>query len=95
MRQVVHDFCEKNSCKLNVVQETDNLFTGLTQIGMGIGFGILPDYEPELLVRNVRSRPIEGHPKIELYVAWRSSNRSALLKAFLDIVWKTLPAHQP
>ena len=94
MNQVIHEFCERNGCKLNTVQETDNLFTSLTQVGMGIGFGILPDYEQDLLMRNVRSRPIEGHPGIELCVAWRSSNRSALLKAFLGVVWEMLSARQ-
>jgi LysR family hca operon transcriptional activator len=83
LRQVVHDFCEKSGCKLTTVQETNNLFTSLSQIGMGIGFGILPDYQQDLLTRNVLSRPIEGHPSIELYVAWRSSDRSALLKESL------------
>lgn len=58
----------------------------LSYVAAGGGVAIIPASIRALQLEGVVYRDLEQAPEVELAVAWRSEDRSALLQSFLDIV---------
>lgn len=68
-------------------QTVENVLTLMTLIGLGIGFGILPDYAEQLIFRNVAVRPLAGPQcDVDLVMAWRQGDDFPELRAFRELV---------
>lgn len=85
--EITENHCRAMGVQLHPVQDVENVLTLLTLIGMGIGFGLLPDYAEHLVFKNVTTRPLAGStPLVELAMVRRIDRDFAALNGFVDLV---------
>jgi DNA-binding transcriptional LysR family regulator len=69
----------------HVVQEVSEMQTVIGLVAAGLGVSFVPDSVAAAGRHDVTFRELEGEaPTVELELAWRRGERSALLQAFLD-----------
>lgn len=85
----------RENITLKAVQDTENVLTLLSLVGMGVGFGILPDYAGLLSLGNIVARPIRG-PRIHtsLAMAWRRDSKRAEIESLRSIISGLAPAER-
>lgn len=87
LHDITEGYCRAKGVQLQPIQDVENVLTLLTLIGMGIGFGLLPDYADHLLFKNVTTRPLaEPAPLVGLAMVRRADRGFPALAGFLDLV---------
>lgn len=87
LHDITEGYCRAKGVQLQPIQDVENVLTLLTLIGMGIGFGLLPDYADHLLFKNVTTRPLEEPaPMVGLAMVRRADRGFPALAGFLDLV---------
>ena len=89
--EITEAHCRAMEVQLRPIQDVENVLTLLTLIGMGIGFGLLPDYAEHLVFKNVTTRPLAGSaPSVELAMVRRRDRDFPALSGFVDLVKRAL-----
>lgn len=87
LHEITENHCRAMGVPLRPLQDVENVLTLLTLIGMGIGFGLLPDYAEHLVFKNVTTRRLAGPaPMVELAMVRRADRDFAALSGFVDLV---------
>ncbi len=87
LHDITENHCRAMGVQLQPIQDVENVLTLLTLIGMGLGFGLLPDYAEHLLFKNVTTRPLaETAPSVGLAMVRRVGCDFPALAAFVDLV---------
>jgi len=75
LARAIGDLALRDGVQLKAAQEVENvltLLTLLTLVGLGVGFGIMPNYVGQLSFRNLVARPLDGPvAEVDLVAAWR------------------------
>jgi DNA-binding transcriptional LysR family regulator len=78
-----------------IVQEVAEMQTVIGLVAAGVGVSLVPESVRALQRRGVTYRSLaEGAPTVELAVAWRSGDDSAVLAAFLALIRAMAPAEE-
>ena len=90
-RSVMHDSveeaCSQAGFRPRVVQEVSETATLVSFVAAGIGVALVPGSVRHLQVTGAVYRPLSGRtPQVELALAWRAGDRSAVLAHFLEQV---------
>jgi DNA-binding transcriptional LysR family regulator len=90
-RDLLLKFCRTAGFVPEVVQEGNNAQCMLELVSAGVGVSLVPDTFQQLLPVGVEFRPLTPKmPPVEFHVAWRRDNQSPMLRAFLEILHRTL-----
>lgn len=91
LSEITEAHCRAMGVQLRPIQDVENVLTLLTLIGMGIGFGLLPDYAEHLVFKNVTTRPLAGlAPSVELAMVRSRDRDFPALGGFVDLVKRAL-----
>jgi DNA-binding transcriptional LysR family regulator len=96
-RSVLHDaverICEANGFLPRVALEVAETATLVSFVAAGIGVSIIPASVAHMTVAGAVYRPLsDGHPEIELALAWRRDDHAPLLARALDVVRASIAA---
>lgn len=80
------DMCRREGFRPRIAQVIGETSTMLSFVAAGSGIAIVPESVRALQLEGVAYCALEGAPEVELAVAWRREDRSALLHNFLDVV---------
>lgn len=83
------DMCRRAGFRPRIAQVIGETSTMLSFVATGSGIAVLPDSVRALQLEGVVYCAIEDAAEVELAVAWRRDDRSALLHNFLDVVGTT------
>jgi DNA-binding transcriptional LysR family regulator len=78
--------CSQAGFQPRVAQVLSETSMMLSYVAAGGGVALMPSSIRSLQLEGVSYCEIEDAPDVDLAVAWRTDNRSALLQSFLDIV---------
>lgn len=72
---------------MQAVSRADNVLGHLQLVQAGLGFALLPESVGSLLPPGVILKPLasEPVPMVPIVVAWKSSNTSPLVRAFVEL----------
>ncbi|HST72306.1 MULTISPECIES: LysR substrate-binding domain-containing protein [Kocuria] len=84
--RTVADLCRQAGFRPRIAQVAAETATLLSFVAAGGGVAVVPATVRAFQLEGVLYRDIEHSPRIELAVAWRRGDRSALLHNFLDLV---------
>lgn len=84
--RITADMCRQVGFRPRIAQVIGETSTMLSFVASGGGIAIVPASVRALQLEGVVYRAIEDAPEVELAVAWRREDRSALLHNFLDVV---------
>ena len=84
LRLVIDAYLRQCDLAIKPSHEVDNLAGAMSLIASTGGVALLPVYAKNLLSSLVTSRPLKGNaPTIDLYLGYKKSNQSPILKALL------------
>ncbi|WP_448208004.1 LysR substrate-binding domain-containing protein [Azospirillum sp. sgz302134] len=87
LHDITEAYCRAKGVQLRPIQDVENVLTLLTLIGMGLGFGLLPDYAEHLVFKNVTTRCLaEPPPTVGLAMVRRADRDFPALAAFVELV---------
>ena len=74
--------------RMHAVSQADNVLGHLQLVQEGLGFALLPDSVGSVLPPGVVLKPLAlaPTPMVSIAVAWKNSNTSPLVRAFVDLV---------
>jgi DNA-binding transcriptional LysR family regulator len=79
-----------------VALEVGQVYTTLGLVSSGAGIAFVPESVQRVRFENVTYKPLKGRqPKIEVLLAWKQSNPSRLLTAFVDTAKRAVAASFP
>jgi LysR family hca operon transcriptional activator len=85
LRAVIDAYLQKARVHLPPTHGVDNLAMAMSMVASTRGISLMPAYAKNLLPWSVTSRPLAGAaPKIGLYAGYLASNKSPILKRFLQ-----------
>ena len=94
LRERFTALCRKSGFTPKVVEE-NNSPAGLGMVSMGLAVTLLPESAQDANLQGMVFRPLAGRvSEIELIVAYRRSNQSSPLRAFLETVRQVIPTLQ-
>ena len=68
-----------------IVQETSETSTLLSFVAAGMGVALVPTARRMFALQGIVFRQLRDAPAVDLAVAWRTGNETALLRRFLDL----------
>lgn len=78
---------KENFSNYKIVMETENAFTTMSYVSMGIGCTILPEYVSQIMTENLSIREFNKiKPEIELYLNLRKSLKKVAFEALKNSV---------
>lgn len=80
------DMCRRGGFRPRITQVIGETSTMLSFVATGSGIAVVPDSVRALQLEGVVYCAIEDAPEVELAIAWRREDRSALLHNFLEAV---------
>jgi DNA-binding transcriptional LysR family regulator len=87
LRETIDEFCQRCNCQPVIVQEAAWTTTILSLVAGGMGISLLPANVRYLQRTGVVYRDLtEDGPTLEMVAVRRSSNNSAILQNFLEVV---------
>lgn len=89
------DMCRREGFRPRITQVIGETSTMLSFVAAGSGIAVVPESVRALQLEGVVYCAIEDAPEVELAVAWRREDRSALLRNFLDVVGPAAAATRP
>jgi DNA-binding transcriptional LysR family regulator len=79
-----------------IALEVGQVYTTLGLVSSGAGIAFVPESVQRVRFENVTYKPLKGRqPEIEVLLAWKQSNPSTLLTAFLDTAKRAVGAAFP
>lgn len=83
----VIDLCTKAGFMPNIVQEISPLESQIGLVAAGVGVAIVPSVAQKFRLTEVEFRPLrERAAYVEFAMAWRKTNASPAVRAFIDVV---------
>jgi DNA-binding transcriptional LysR family regulator len=86
LHRATAELCRQFGFQPRIAQVANETSTMLSFVAAGGGVAVVPASVRALTLEGVAYRQLENAPEVELAVAWRKDDRSALLHNFLDIV---------
>ena len=88
MHDVAIEIGRMAGVSFNSILPAENVITSLNEIGLGMGFSLLPDYVVDFLPANVAARPLalERQPELPLLAAYRKDSRNPVVSRFLALL---------
>jgi len=85
VNNIIMDSCRRVGFVPQVAQVASETSTLLTFVASGLGIGLLPttNYLPHS--SRITFRPLRNAPVVELAIAWKAGNDSALVRNFLEL----------
>ena len=84
-RAIIEDYLQRKNVVLHRKHTIDNLGMAMSLVASTRGVTLLPAYAQNFLTWSVISRPLlDDAPTIDLVIAYKSSNGSAILTRFLS-----------
>ena len=77
--------CRKAGFSPQIVQETRETSTLLSFVAAGMGVALVPTARRMFALQGIVFRQLRNAPSVDLAVAWKTGNETALLKKFLDL----------
>lgn len=77
--------CRKVGFTPQVVQETTETSTLLSFVSAGMGVALLPTARRMFALQGIVFRQLRNAPTVDLAVAWKTGNETALLNKFIDL----------
>jgi DNA-binding transcriptional LysR family regulator len=85
--------CRKLGLKPNIAQEATEIQIRVGLVSSGLGVTLMPQAVQSFQRRGVVYRHLKAPaPRIELSLAWREGDRSALVQSFVDVARETVVA---
>ncbi|RTL49435.1 MAG: LysR family transcriptional regulator [Rhodocyclaceae bacterium] len=80
--------CRAEGFHPNIVQEVEDVVTGVALVSSGFGISMVPESGANLKLPGVVYRPLKKtpSPSIDLSCVYRKNDQSPILQAFLDII---------
>ncbi|OTG86134.1 hypothetical protein B9T31_08835 [Acinetobacter sp. ANC 4558] len=80
LNKKINEFFKKNNININMVLETENAFSTMSYVNMGLGCAILPDYISTILTESVVAKKFFNlTPSISLYINYRKFHQTEFL----------------
>jgi LysR family hca operon transcriptional activator len=78
--------------RFTVGAEYDNVLSAMHAVSLGLGFGLIPDYQREILSGNtvVRKLDLDPQPAFEFSIAYRKDDRRNSLANLLNCIRETM-----
>lgn len=77
--------CRQAGFSPQIVQETRETSTLLSFVAAGMGVALVPTARRMFALQGIVFRQLRNAPSVDLAVAWKTGNETALLKKFLDL----------
>lgn len=92
---ITFEACRRAGFIPRVAQVARETSTLLTFVAAGLGIGLVPttNYLPHS--ERIVFRPLHNAPAVDLAIAWKTGNDSALVRQFLDLCATQLPEEGP
>ncbi len=88
LRRVVNDYLRRCGARIVAHIEVDNFAMAISMITLTGGVALLPASINNFLPPSLTSRSLWNEPTIDLMIGYHKSNRSPVLKTFLDSINK-------
>lgn len=85
VNQIALEACRKAGFSPQIVQETRETSTMLAFVSAGMGVALVPTTRRMFALQGIVFRQLRNAPAVDLAVAWKTGNESALLGRFLDL----------
>ncbi|GAA4371362.1 LysR substrate-binding domain-containing protein [Paeniglutamicibacter cryotolerans] len=85
VNRIALEACRKTGFSPRVVQEAHETSTLLSFVSAGMGVALVPTTRRMFALQGIVFRALRNAPAVDLAVAWKAGNESALLLKFLDL----------
>ncbi|MGO3526957.1 LysR family transcriptional regulator [Glutamicibacter arilaitensis] len=92
VNSIIVDSCRRVGFVPRVAQVASETSTLLTFVAAGLGIGLLPTTHYLPHSNRITFRPLRNAPAVDLAIAWRAGNESALMRNFLELCKELFPA---
>lgn len=95
VNNIIVDSCRRAGFVPQVAQVASETSTLLTFVAAGLGIGLLPTTHYLPHSAKIAFRPLRDAPQVDLAIAWKTGNDSALVRNFLELCTLPNPDERP
>ncbi|MEF9874405.1 MAG: LysR family substrate-binding domain-containing protein, partial [Glutamicibacter sp.] len=85
VNNIIMDSCRRVGFAPQIAQVASETSTLLTFVAAGLGIGLLPTTHYLPHSTRITFRPLRNAPAVDLAIAWKAGNESALVRNFLEL----------